>query len=96
MNLETAREAGGIYANKRRIGSTIDSADAMIAGICKVYGEAILTWNVNQFPASMELALNLIERLKQNDALWSQAQEYLVFWNSSGSDSQVLGIPLRL
>ena len=49
LNLEAAKEAGEIYADKRRRGSAIDPEDAMIAGICKVNHEAILTRNVNHF-----------------------------------------------
>ena len=49
LDIESAKEAGEIYANKKRRGLTIDPEDAMIAGICRVNGESILTRNVRHF-----------------------------------------------
>ena len=49
LDFESAKEAGEIYADKKRRGSPIDPEDAMIAGICRTHGEAILTRNVNHF-----------------------------------------------
>ena len=49
LDIESAKEAGKIYANKKRIGLAIDPEDAMIAGICRVNGEPIITGNVNHF-----------------------------------------------
>ncbi len=49
LSLETAKEAGEIYAEKRRKGITIDPEDAMIAGICRANGGVFLTRNVSHF-----------------------------------------------
>ncbi len=49
LDFVSAKEAGEIYADKKRRGSPIDPEDAMIAGICRAHGEPILTRNVNHF-----------------------------------------------
>ncbi len=59
MNFEAAREAGEIYSYKRKKGLTVDPEDAMIAGICRVNDEAVLTRNINHSPELMESRLNL-------------------------------------
>ena len=40
---DSAREAGRIFAQKRRNGSTIDPEDSMIAGICAKRNEILIT-----------------------------------------------------
>lgn len=49
FDFDSAREAGEIFADKKRRGLTIDPEDAMIAGICITNDETILTRNVNHF-----------------------------------------------
>lgn len=49
LDFESAKEAGEIYAYKRRTGLTIDPEDAMIAGICRTNRQSILTRNINHF-----------------------------------------------
>ncbi len=49
LDFESAKEAGEIYAYKKRSGLTIDPEDAMIAGICRTSGELVLTRNINHF-----------------------------------------------
>ncbi len=49
LDFKSAREAGEIFADKKRRGQTIDPEDAMIAGICISIEEPILTRNVNHF-----------------------------------------------
>lgn len=49
LDFESAKEAGDIYAYKKRSGLTIDPEDAMIAGICRTSGDAVLTRNINHF-----------------------------------------------
>ncbi|MCL4341748.1 MAG: PIN domain-containing protein [Candidatus Thermoplasmatota archaeon] len=49
LDFESAKEAGEIYAYKRRSGIVIDPEDAMIAGICRTARQPILTRNINHF-----------------------------------------------
>ena len=49
LDYESAKAAGEIYAGKVRAGSTIDTEDAMLAGISRVHREPILTRNVKHF-----------------------------------------------
>ena len=49
FDFDSAREAGEIFADKKRRGLTIDPEDAMIAGICITNEEPILTRNVSHF-----------------------------------------------
>ena len=49
LDFESVKEAGEIYADKKRRGSPIDPEDAMIAGKCRAHGEPILTRNLNHF-----------------------------------------------
>lgn len=49
LDFVSAKEAGEIYAYKKRSGATIDPEDAMIAGICRTTGESVLTRNINHF-----------------------------------------------
>ncbi|MGC8506359.1 MAG: type II toxin-antitoxin system VapC family toxin [Thermoplasmata archaeon] len=46
---DSAREAGRIFAQKRRNGSTIDPEDSMIAGICAKRNEILITRNIKHF-----------------------------------------------
>ena len=46
---ESAREAGKIYAQKRKNGSTIQIEDSMIAGICSRRKEILITRNIKHF-----------------------------------------------
>ena len=46
---DSAREAGRIFAQKRRNGSTIDPEDSMIAGICARRNEILITRNIKHF-----------------------------------------------
>jgi predicted nucleic acid-binding protein len=46
---DSAREAGRIFAQKRRNGSTIDPEDSMIAGICAKRNEILITRNLKHF-----------------------------------------------
>ena len=46
---ESAREAGKIYAQKRKNGSTIEIEDSMIAGICSRRKEILITRNIKHF-----------------------------------------------
>ena len=49
LEMESAEEAGKIYAESRRSGKTMDPEDAMIAGICKFKKEPVLTRNAKHF-----------------------------------------------
>ncbi|MDP2901433.1 MAG: PIN domain-containing protein [Candidatus Bathyarchaeota archaeon] len=44
-----AAEAGVVYGEKRREGVVLDPEDAMIAGIARVNGEAVVTRNLRHF-----------------------------------------------
>jgi tRNA(fMet)-specific endonuclease VapC len=46
---DSAREAGRIFTQKRRNGSTIDPEDSMIAGICAKRNEILITRNLKHF-----------------------------------------------
>ncbi len=46
---DSAREAGKIYAQKRKNGSTIEIEDSMIAGICSRRKEILITRNIKHF-----------------------------------------------
>ena len=46
---DSAREAGRIFAQKRKEGSTIEPEDAMIAGICSIRNEVLITRNIKHF-----------------------------------------------
>lgn len=49
LDAESSKEGGLIYGDKKRMGSTIDPEDAMVAGIARVHGEKVLTRNVKHF-----------------------------------------------
>lgn len=46
---DSARKAGRIFAQKRKNGSIIDPEDSMIAGICSIRNEILITGNVKHF-----------------------------------------------
>ena len=46
---DSAREAGRIFAQKRRNGLVIDPEDSMIAGICSRRNEILITRNIKHF-----------------------------------------------
>ncbi|MHB8361114.1 MAG: PIN domain-containing protein [Thermoplasmataceae archaeon] len=46
---DSAKEAGKIFAEKRKSGLTIDPEDAMIAGICVRRNETLITRNIKHF-----------------------------------------------
>ena len=46
---DSAREAGKIYAQKRKNGSLIEPEDSMIAGICSRRNEILITRNIKHF-----------------------------------------------
>ena len=46
LDYKASIEAGSIYGEKRKQGSTINPQDAMIAGIARSAGEKILTRNI--------------------------------------------------
>ncbi|MFG1450354.1 MAG: type II toxin-antitoxin system VapC family toxin [Thermoplasmataceae archaeon] len=46
---DSAREAGRIFAQKRRSGLVIDPEDSMIAGICSRRNEILITRNIKHF-----------------------------------------------
>ena len=49
LDVESSKAGGQIYAEKSRMGSTIDPEDAMIAGIARAHGEKVLTRNLRHF-----------------------------------------------
>ena len=49
LDLESSKAGGRIYGEKKRSGSSIDSEDAMVAGIAKIHGEKVLTRNLKHF-----------------------------------------------
>lgn len=49
LDFQSAQVSGSIYGGKLKAGSRIDPEDAMLAGIAKVRGEAIVTRNVKHF-----------------------------------------------
>lgn len=49
LDLESSKAGGQIFGDKKRIGSTIDTEDAMVAGIARVHGEKVLTRNLKHF-----------------------------------------------
>ena len=49
LDAKSSKEGGLIYGDKKRMGSTIDPEDAMVAGIARVHGEKVLTRNVKHF-----------------------------------------------
>ena len=49
FDLEAAKAAGILYGERMKAGSQIDPEDAMLAGISKVRGEAVITRNVKHF-----------------------------------------------
>ncbi len=49
LDEESAKEAGTIYAEKREAGVNINPEDAMIAGICRVRNEPVLTRNTKHY-----------------------------------------------
>ena len=49
FDLESSKEAGKIYGDKIKAGLTIDSEDAMIAGIAKVNHVKVITRNLKHF-----------------------------------------------
>ncbi len=57
LDFKSAKEAGDIYAEKKRRGLTIDPEDAMIAGICRVTNEPLLTRNINHFSGIERITL---------------------------------------
>ena len=46
---DSAREAGKIYAQKRKNGSAIEPEGSMIAGICSRRNEILITRNIKHF-----------------------------------------------
>ena len=55
---DSAKEAGRIFAEKRKAGLTIDPEDAMIAGICVRRNETIITRNRKHFEGIEDLKLD--------------------------------------
>ncbi len=49
LDVESSKAGGRIYAEKNRMGSTIDPEEAMIASISRVHGEKVLTRNFKHF-----------------------------------------------
>ena len=49
LDAESSKAGGLIFGDKKRVGSTIDPEDAMVAGIAKVHGEKVLTRNLKHF-----------------------------------------------
>jgi predicted nucleic acid-binding protein len=49
LDLQSASEGGLIYGDGTRSGSGLDPIDAMIAGIARTHGEAIVTRNTRHF-----------------------------------------------
>lgn len=49
LDVESSKAGGRIYGEKKRMGSTIDPEDAMVAGIARVNGEKVLTRNLKHF-----------------------------------------------
>lgn len=49
LDAESSRAGGRIYGERRRVGSTIDPGDAMVAGVARVHGEKVLTRNLRHF-----------------------------------------------
>ncbi len=49
LDFASSSEGGLIYGKKLSAGLKIDPEDAMLAGIAKVHGEAILTRNIKHF-----------------------------------------------
>ena len=48
-NAESSKAGGRIYAERNRMGLTIDPEDAMISGVARVHGEKVLTRNLKHF-----------------------------------------------
>ena len=46
---DSAREAGRIFAQKRKNGTVIEPEDSMIAGICSRRNEILITRNIKHF-----------------------------------------------
>jgi tRNA(fMet)-specific endonuclease VapC len=53
-----AAEAGVVYGEKRREGVVLDPEDAMIAGIARVNGEAVVTRNLRHFKGIKGVAVD--------------------------------------
>lgn len=49
LDVESSKAGGRIYGEKKRMGSTVDPEDAMVAGIARVHGEKLLTRNLKHF-----------------------------------------------
>jgi len=49
LDVESSKAGGRIYGEKKRMGSTFDPEDAMVAGIARVHGEKVLTRNLKHF-----------------------------------------------
>jgi tRNA(fMet)-specific endonuclease VapC len=49
LDVESSKAGGRIYEERKRVGSTIDPEDAMVAGIARVHGERMLTRNLRHF-----------------------------------------------
>jgi predicted nucleic acid-binding protein len=49
LDAESSKAGSLIYGDKKRVGSTIDPEDAMVAGIAKVHAEKVLTRNLKHF-----------------------------------------------
>ena len=49
LDVESSKAGGRIYGEKKRMGSTVDPEDAMVAGIARVHGEKVLTRNLKHF-----------------------------------------------
>ena len=49
LDVESSKAGGRIYGDKKRMGSTVDPEDAMVAGIARVHGEKVLTRSLKHF-----------------------------------------------
>jgi predicted nucleic acid-binding protein len=49
LDVESSKAGGRIYGEKKRMGSTVDPEDAMVAGIARVHGEKVLTRDLKHF-----------------------------------------------
>ena len=49
LDVESSKAGSRIYGEKKRMGSTVDPEDAMVAGIARVHGEKVLTRNLKHF-----------------------------------------------
>lgn len=59
LDFKSSIEAGIIYGEKRKQGSSINPQDAMIAGIARSVGEKILTRNVKHFQGIENVSIDI-------------------------------------